>query len=124
LKAAAASKLAVSGFRRATGLRDHHHQGAGKVPRQPCEHIVHAIGIGVIEKRDGEFVGFRLPQSMLDELRPQRRAADPDDQKMGERALRPDDFTPVHASGKRLDRGEGRTDLPAQFRSRGEVGGA
>ena len=56
------------------------HKVSPKPPVQARQHLIHAVRVGVIEEINGEFVRGGLAEGVGDELRPQSRAADADDQ--------------------------------------------
>ena len=112
----------VARFLRAAALADDDRQRLAQLAAELREHLVHAVGIGVIEKVNRHLVRRRLTQRRRDELRSERRATDADDEHVLERALRARDFAGVNFSRERLDRGECFLDGLPQFRLRRERG--
>ena len=104
-------ELPVAGLRGASRLGDHHHEGAREVGAEARQHIVHPVGVRVVEELDLHPVPARLAERVAHELRAQGRAADSDDEQVGEPALGAGDGARVHLGGEVPDRGERGRDL-------------
>ena len=80
------------------------------------ERALHAVGIGIVEEERIHFIFTGPRQRIGNELRPQRRAADADNQKMLELpALLRHHFAAVNLRGERFDALQNLRDLRAQI---------
>ena len=80
------------------------------------QHLVHAVGIRVVEKEGPEPIGPGLPEGMGDELRAQRRAADPNHQQVAEGAGGARDLAGVNLLAESFDGRQRGLDFPPDLR--------
>ncbi len=112
---------AVAGFLGAAGFRNHHDQGVIEILADFPEDPVEAVGIGVVEEINRHQIA-RRPERIRDELRPERGAADPDQENALEwLAARRRDAAHVNVGGELLYSLPRVGDLAAQLVVRREL---
>ena len=92
-------ELAVARLWRAAGLRGHDCERGAKARTQRIEHAVDAVGVGVVDEMNPEFVRLAA-ERVGDELRAEGRAADADAEEVGELASGAFDLAGVHLCGE------------------------
>ena len=116
---------AVAGFDRAAGLGNDHDEGFGEFAGELAEHVIDAVGVGVVEERDGHFIRAGLAEGVVDQLGAEGGAADADDKELGELLSGgAEDFSGMDVGGEGADLGEGVVDGFGDFGAGGEFGGA
>ncbi len=76
-------ELAVACLEGAPGLGDDDDDRAPELGADLREHVVHPVGVGVVEEAHLQLVPPGLAEGVADELRPEGRSPDPDDQERG-----------------------------------------
>ena len=107
---------------RAAGFRDHHRQRVREMIADLVEGAIESIGVRVIEEINIERIGG-VAERVGDELRPERRAADADQEDVLEAlSVLRRDFSAVHVGRELFDARVGFIDVRAQLGSGREFG--
>ena len=107
----------------AAGLGHHDDQGAVEAVAEARPRAVEAVRVGVVDEMDAEPVG-RAAERVGQQLGTERRAADADDEEVGEGASRTADLARVDPRRERRDVPPGRPDGRGDLGGRGELGRA
>eukprot|EP01035_Chromulina_nebulosa_P033886 gene33885-45391_t len=99
-------------------------EGLRELAAEAVEHVVDAVGIGVVEEGDGELIPAGLAEGVVDELRAEGGAADADHEEIFEFALGAGDGAGVNFGGEVLDCGERVGNLRRDGGGRRELGRA
>jgi hypothetical protein len=105
----------VAGFFGAAGLGNDQTKGLAQRSVELIQDAIHAVGVGIVEEEQPDFVGFRVAERMRDELRSESRAADADEQQLGERAIYSVNSSSVHVCRKLFDSSDRVLDFGADF---------
>jgi len=114
----------VAGLRCAARFRDHDNERVGEMVAEPAQDTLDPVGVGVVEER-GPHLVVTSTEGVGDELRPERRPADPDhEQPLETPACGWLDRSVVDGGGKGRDAVERVADRAGKFGVGGEFGRA